>query len=389
MAFKNSSTYGTNPYPTFTSDGIPYIWTPNGANTSAPTLLITKTDPNNTNADNFGYSVAVGSSRIVVGAKNVLTSGAQGAIYIYDLSGTLLVTKTDPNLNSSDLFGYSVAAGCGKIVAGAPGVGAAYVYDHLGNFAKQLGAGIGNFGISVAVGSGRIVAGNSQSGAAGGYLNVYDLNGNSVIAIANPNNTRGDNFGVSSAVGSNRIVVGAPNYNSNTGRVYIYDLNGTLLKTITGQSASQFGASVAAGSGRIVVGAQAGGVGGYVYIYDINGNLLKSVPDPNNVAFDYFGGSVSVGSGRIVVGSYGYTSSSYRGAAYIYDLDGNLITTYIDPNNISNDVFGQSVSVGSGRVIVGSNYQNTNGFNVGAAYIYSTPSIYTPYDAVEITQFGQ
>ena len=88
-------------------------------------------------SDFFGRSVAVGSGRIVVGAygNNVGSNVDQGSAYIYDLDGNQLgiITAFDGNMN--DRFGYSVAVGSGRIVVSAylddingTNSGSAYIY---------------------------------------------------------------------------------------------------------------------------------------------------------------------------------------------------------------------------------------------------------------------
>ena len=129
------------------------------------------TDSNGNNGDQFGASVAVGSGRIVVGAPRYQADTyGQGAIYIYDLDGTQVGIITGHDGTNSNNFGYSVAIGDGKIVVGdinnstsGSSDGAAHVYDLDGNYISKLthpnGENFDYFGISVAVGSGKIVVG--------------------------------------------------------------------------------------------------------------------------------------------------------------------------------------------------------------------------------------
>ena len=139
--------------------------------------------------DTFGHSVAVGSGKIVVGAHGVDVgiNTNQGSAYIYDLDGNQLGIITVSDGAADDYFGYSVAIGSGRIVIGAYGVdigsnanqGAAYIYDLDGN---QLGiitasdaAADDRFGHSAAVGSGRIVVGAQYHdiGSNGGQGSAY------------------------------------------------------------------------------------------------------------------------------------------------------------------------------------------------------------------------
>jgi hypothetical protein len=88
--------------------------------------------------DRFGWSVAVGSGRIVVGAyqDDVGSNANQGSAYIFDLDGNQLSKITASDGAVSDLFGYSVAAGSGRIVVGAyldddngSSSGSAYIFN--------------------------------------------------------------------------------------------------------------------------------------------------------------------------------------------------------------------------------------------------------------------
>ena len=92
--------------------------------------------------DYFGGSVAVGSGRIVVGAYGDDNNGySSGSAYIFDLDGNEVGIMTASDGTAYDQFGYSVAVGSGRIVVGAPtgsnaNRGSAYIFDLNGN---QLG----------------------------------------------------------------------------------------------------------------------------------------------------------------------------------------------------------------------------------------------------------
>jgi len=395
----------------YTDYGIPYLWK-SGDITTTPSNETKITDDGTQSGTEFGVSVAVGSCRIVVGAwrSDVGSNTDQGSAYIFNLDGNQLGIITASNGAAYDFFGHSVAVGDGRIVVGAYGnddngsfSGSAYIFDLDGN---QLGiitasdaAGGDHFGYSVAVGCGRIVVGaryndvgsNSNQGSA--Y--IFDLDGNQLGIITASNGAASDYFGYSVAVGSGRIVVGAP-YDDvgpkvNQGSAYIFNLNGNQLGIITasdGAAYDNFGWSVAVGSGRIVVGAPyddntlyAINDHGSIYIFDLNGNQLEKIISPNGVAGDLFGDAVAVGSGRIVVGARGVDvgSNTDQGSAYIFDLDGNQLEIITASDPTAGDLFGESVAVGSGRIVVGT---------ASSAYIYETPQVYTLYDAIDMQSVG-
>jgi hypothetical protein len=172
-----------------------------------------------------------------------------------------------------------------------------------------------------------------------------------------------DQFGSSVAVGCGRIVVGArldDDDGSSSGSAYIFDLDGNQLTKITASDATVadfFGESVAVGSGRIVVGAYQdddnGTSSGSAYIFDLDGNQLAKITASDGAASDLFGESVAVGSGRIVVGASGNDDAgSSSGSAYIFDLDGNQLAKITASDAAASDLFGESVAVGCGRIVV-------------------------------------
>jgi hypothetical protein len=344
------------------------------------------------------------------------------SIYISDFNNAFATTLGDPQ--PQDQFGYSVAVGSGKIVVGVPGddlnttlSGSASVFDLNGNvlalFAEAAGAS-DRFGRSVAVGSGRIVVGVPKDGyfadPAAGSIYVFDLNAKGIpsftygptymprIFAGTPDDQTdgdvdaGDEFGHSVAVGSSRIVVGAP-YNNDTalgsGSAYIYDLTGRIVKKIVASDAANadyFGWSVAVGCGRIVVGApyndDTAQNAGSAYIFDLDGNLIKKIVASDAATGDNFGYSVAVGSSRIVVGS----PLDNTGSAYVYDRDGTQIEKLTAGSDaVAGDHFGYSVAVGSSRIVVGAPFHGLTSASgavaadSGAAYIFDLDENYDTY----------
>jgi len=298
------------------------------------------------NYDKFGYSVAVGSGIIVVGsptdAPYLQVYGTYqndtGAAYIFNMKGKEPATNSAYGRQISfyshaarspanDLFGTSVAAGCGRIVVGAPsnGVtnqpGRAYIYDLDGNLITEIQA------------------------------REFDETDGTESSDDAPN----ARFGFSVAVGSGRIVVGAPLHADGSvattrfGAAYVYDLNGKFIQKLLAATSSAsdtaqddyFGFSVAAGCGRIVVGAPLNddaGVGtnsGSAYVYDLDGTIIEKLVDNNNIFYidtnANFGWAVAIGSGKIVIGAPGtkFLANDNIGSAHIFDVDENY-DTYIE-----------------------------------------------------------
>jgi hypothetical protein len=333
--------------------------------------------------DQFGFSVAAGSGTIVVGAPyedqqlnsgNQATTGNTGSIYIHRLDGT---SRHPLNYNA-------------KI---------SVTHPSRGNDDDD------NAGWSVAAGSGRIVVGipgynpvNRHFGKVFIYTldadYVQDLYPDNAGAAYNPTSPTGDYFGTSVAVGSGRIVVGAPLDNGTTnttdcGSVYIYDLNVNLIQKIDASdpgASDQFGFSVAVGSGRIVVGApyndDTASNTGSAYIFDLDGTQLEKIVASDAATGDNFGYSVAVGSSRIVVGS----PLDNTGSAYVYDRDGTQIEKLTAGSDaVAGDHFGYSVAVGSSRIVVGAPFHGLTSASgavaadSGAAYIFDLDENYDTY----------
>jgi hypothetical protein len=340
--------------------------------------------------DEYGWSVAVGCGKIVVGARDYDNGGGSnetGCVYVYDLDGTNEFKITASDGAAGDWFGYSVAVGEGKIVVGAVfdddngnNSGSAYIYNLDGTGEIKITASDAaadeRFGNSVAVGNGKIVVGASTSSDPifySGSAYIYDLDGTNEIKITASDKDTINYFGTSVAVGYGRIVVGAYGYNSRAGKIYIFDLNGRELASITASDGAQFeyfGYSVAVGCGRIVVGAWNDDDKGGAYIYDLDGTNETKITPSDGSLNDEYGNSVAVGNGKIVVGAHG---AGLGGSVYVYDLDGTNETKITASDAASTDLFGYSVAVGSGKIVVGAYQDDDNGGSSGSAYIYNLP----------------
>jgi len=291
--------------------------------------------------DQFGNSVAIGCGRIFVGSRLDDDNGSSsGSAYIFDLNGNQLAKIKPSDGAAGDQFGYSVAVGSGRIVVGSrqdddngTDSGSAYIFeldgDQLAKLVPSDGASGDWFGSSVAVGSNRIVvgaSGDSDNGTYSGSAYIYDIDGNQLTKLVPSDGAANDYFGYSVAIGSDIIVVGSVGAES----VYMYDLDGNFITKITSSDNDdyvyQFGYSLAVGNGRIVAGAR--GLKERIYIFDLNGNKLDKIISDADSNLDNFGSSVAVGSGRIVVGASGDSDNgSYSGSAYIYETP-EVITPY-------------------------------------------------------------
>ena len=199
----------------------------------------------------FGISVAISGTRVVVGAYSESTGTINaGSAYVYDLSsGTPSVpvaTLNNPSPAIDDQFGLTVAISGTRVVVGAPGddtvatnAGSAYVYDLASGTPTVPVASLINsvanasFGKSVAISGTNVVIGAPDDSSTGvsrsGSAYVYDLTSVTptvpVVSLNNPTPADSDYFGYSVAISGVRVVVGAPrDYTgaANAGSAYVY-----------------------------------------------------------------------------------------------------------------------------------------------------------------------
>jgi len=405
-------TFKVNNVAVLSQSGIPFMYGSGDVDT-APSNETKIVGSDTADSDYFGGQVAVGSGRICVGAYGDDDNGsASGSAYIFDLDGTQLAKITASDGAASDLFGASIAVGSSRICVGAYGdasqAGSAYIFDldgtQLAKIVASDAASNDRFGRSVAVGSGRIVVGalfddgiNDGNENNSGSAYIYDLDGVLITKIVASDVEESKRFGESVAVGCDRIVVGASGDSDNgsySGAAYIFDLDGNQLAKIKpsdGDIGDYFGRSapfasgtsgVAVGSGRICVGAYGdddnGTYSGSAYIFDLDGTQLAKIDANDGAAGDYFGRSVAIGSGRICVGAYlDDDNGSNSGSAYIFDLDGTQLAKIDANDGAAGDNFGAAISVGCGKICVGA---YGDGSSAGAAYIWDTPDVITPFD---------
>jgi hypothetical protein len=344
--------------------------------------------------DDFGSSVDVGSSKIIVGAYG--DDSDRGSAYIYDLDGSNEIKITASDGSSGDRFGVSVAVGYGRIIVGADqvgyggtiNVGKVYLYNLKGNETGILTAsnygGNNYFGKSTAIGNSKIVVGAYGNSSSKGSAYIFDLDGRQIGIITASDGASNDLFGESVAIGSGRIVVGACGDDSDRGSAYIYNSIGNNEIKITasdGSSGDGFGKSVAVGDGRIIVGAYKDQIGansqqGSAYLFDLNGTQLSKITASDGAAGAWFGFSVDISNGRIIIGAWRTNNAFSSGTLYVFDLDGNEIDKIESSiGNIDENRRGWSVSIGDGKIIAGApgNLGNISSIpGSGGAFVYDT-----------------
>lgn len=366
--------------------------------------------------DNFGQSVAVSGKLVVVGAPQTDTGApSAGSAYLYDLSSAVpnvpVLTLTNPTPAFGDEFGWSVAVSGSRVLVGAVSDrigGSVHVYDLASPTpaapfltltnpspadAEHFGAAVALAGTRVAVGAPFEHAGLYQVGRA--Y--VYDLASPTptapVLTMLNPSPAAEDTFGGDVAILGARVLVGAARDDTgaiNAGSAYLYDLSSPTptapFLALTNPSPATddyFGSSVAFSGSKAVIGAIGKDTGatnaGVVYVFDL-ASPTPTVPvhmltNPAPAFSGYFGGAVASSGPRIVVGApYNGTSPLYAGNLYVYDLGSATpaapLAALAKANPAAGDQFGYSVAIDGTTIVAGASGDDAMAADRGAAYVF-------------------
>lgn len=370
-----------------------------------PTIQSGQLKPSgDSNAVDFGNSVAVDGNTVVVGAMGtLLRDGESGSAYVYEKPaggwGNMTQTATLTPSDNALLFGSSVAISGNTIVIGAPGTtvkgvfgqGALYVFvkpeggwSNMTETAKLTPyhvdmTGYSSAGAAVSIDGDTIVAGvpgvvAHPPALAYGEALVYvkPLTGwtnaeeNAVLYIGGV----GTGFGTSVAVSGNTIVVGA------TGCCF----QGVLSE----------------GAAYVFVEPS----GGWVTTSDFNAELTGTGVGVN----DFFGYSVAINGDTIAVGSPQYYSYQV-GAAYVYvqpaaGWQSMTQTAELYPLYYLTGHFGASLAINGNTICIGAPTTELPDGPDGVAYLFAKPKdgwVSTSMYTLELTdnsglpfgQFGQ
>lgn len=399
-----------------TDTGRAYVFDLASANPTVPVVTLIKPRPGA--GDEFGFSVGISGTRVVVGARlNDTGVTNSGTVYVFDLASQTptvpVATLDNPQPASDDYFGSAVDISGSRVVVGAhlddttaANAGSIYVYDLAGASPtvpltiNNPKSGTVQFGLSVAIDGTKVVAGSPShhdGNVSAGRVDVFDVASATpsvpVITLNNPD-PGDDAFGYDVEISGNRIVVGAPRDDlpdglGNDGSAYVYDLSSatpsvpiaTLNNPTPFVSQDLFGNSVAISETRVLVGAPMDDNGapqtGNAYFYSLTSGDptvptgILGIPSPS--AEDSFGCSIAASGNFVVVGATGDpTVSSASGSVSVYDLAGASPTvpflTIPDPDpDFFYDGFGLSVAISGSRIVVGTSANRVHVFDISSA----------------------
>ena len=202
----------------------------------------------------------------------------------------------------------------------------------------------------------------------------------------------GDYFGRSVAVSGNVMVIGADHNDdkgNESGSAYVFRFNGlnwieeTKLLPAEGAPEQAFGSSVTVSGNIALIGARRddenGDNSGSAYIFRFDGSKwieeTKLLPS-DGTSGDEFGSSVAISGDLAIVGAeWKDLVGPDMGAAYVFRFDGanwnqekQLLPT--DLASTHHDHFGYSVAISGESALIGAPYHEGTGNNSGLVYAY-------------------
>jgi len=313
--------------------------------------------------DQFGASVALKGDVAIVGALFGPGGihGHEGVVYVFERSGTTWTEQlalSAADATSGDQFGFSVALDTNFIVVGAPGnnnfQGAAYVFNRFFHswlrgpkLTASNGAEFDAFGRSVAVsGDTAIVGAPAHLGLGATYIFTGTATTWTERATLPAAGTLDfETFGTSVALRDGVALVGAPLEN----KVFVFTGAGatwtaqTILTPGDGGAEDLFGTSVALSGDLAVVGSRYGpnGLGagrGEAYLFQRSGTNWSEVARmeaDDGTRGDRFGESVAISGVTAIVGAPFHAGT--QGAAYAF-VDMPPVFSHISDRTTDEDV---------------------------------------------------
>ena len=314
----------------------------------------------------------------------------------------LVKTILSPTPSGGGFFGLAMAVAGDKFVVGSRDCnetvcGAVHVFDSNGNFVRTIFApatqefSFTAFGDSVGSQGSNILVGDTLEDTAGedaGAAYLFDATGNLLQTFLNPNPAQGapfsrDFFGDSVTGFGDDVLVSAPREDlagDDAGAVYLFDgATGQLLQTFvspTPDVGDVFGSAIASVGNNIAIAAAfdatASVNGGAVYLFDGNGNLITTIVSPQPVEFSQFGSALAAfGDDLLIAEQRGFTGNLRAGVVHLFDgSTGTFIRSFFNPTPENFELFGNSLAVSGNNILVGALRHIKSHSFLGAAYLF-------------------
>jgi outer membrane protein assembly factor BamB len=231
--------------------------------------------------------------------------------------------------------------------------------------------------------------------------------GDQIAKLLPADGAPGDFFGRAVAISATTALVGAKHddpIGASYGSAYLFDgITGAQLATLVplgGSEQNWFGWCVAIDGNAAVVGspfdADYINSAGAAYIFDsVTGAQVAKIVADDIGPEDLFGYSVGISAGILVVGAPANAAiGPYSGSAYLFDATtGRQLDKLLPDDGAAEHRFGECVAVSATTAIVGANGHAVNGTNSGAAYLFDTTTgkqiaLLQPEDPAANAAFG-
>lgn len=367
-------------------------------------------DPGGAPDDYMGWDVALSGSYAIVGANlnsDVAVGAGKALIFHFDGSQWLLEATLHPPAVANGRFGTSVALSGDYALVGAPNNGlgseAAYVFKRTGS-SWDLEAVLvpddwvqgDRFGASVALDGSYALVGapdDDSFGTDAGASYMFSRSGVQWTQQAQLPSFDAEPSGhAGRAVDIDGIRAVHSETGSSTmekGHVYPFRLDGSSWASegkLTGTDQglgvqNYFGVDVALSGPRMLVGAflhTHSSYRGSAYVFDYStttGSWSQTAElFGTQGSIEWFGGGIALDGAVAAAGAqYGTGQASDSGVVYVFEKVGAqwaLATKLMASNGVSQQHFGQSVSLSSGCVAVGAPGDPKHGAYSGTAYVY-------------------
>lgn len=401
--------------------------------------------PDGAALDEFGASVAVSGTTIVVGAPSGEDGAGAAYVYVEPAAGWSKVVDPVAELGSDNpvtagLFGQSVAISGNTIVVGAPDegadgmTGAAYVFQMpAGGWGNQLDNGAtadltpaspdGSFGAAVAVSGNTVVVGDPLAASPAAYVFTEPPTGwsstSTPTATLSESSGALDGFGAALAIAGSTIAVGAPDATVGSaaaeGAAFVFAAPqsgwATMHESATlhdpagaanhnfGSTVSMSGSTIAVGSGDGDAADTANDAAVQVFTEPSSGwkgtdSAALTLRDGGAASTDEFGSASAIATGFAVAGAPQHGSG---GTAYVFGKPASGWTSsssagaQLLPTGLAaNDEYGAAVASTTGLVVVGAPNETVVKDKVasagaGAAYVFTPPFLGPQLSSVSVS----
>ena len=351
--------------------------------------------------DGFGRSMSIDGDTIVIGASGddgVGRDSNSGSVYVFHAFGSTAIADSAPG--EANATSHTVTGLIGGVE-----------YDFRVRARNAVGASEPSAsatatpvppppaqptGLTATAGDGQVAL--SWADPADTTITGYEYELRAEVAeLAASDGASRDRFGESAAVDGDVLVVGAPSDDSRQGAAYVFVRRSgawsqaAKLTAANRRTGDQFGVSVAIDGNTIVVGSygdDAGGTGSgvaHVFVKPATGWATATssikLTATDAVAADLFGHSVAIDGGTIVVGSYGDDDGGTdAGAAYVFAKPATGWATATSSIKLTasdagaGDNLGRSVAIDGDTIVAGAYGDDDGGTDAGAAYVFAKPA---------------